>query len=71
MGDAREWLSENIGKVFLRWNLDKSNLPFHYPFSDVVVSNIDMFCVRVSFGVKGEGDGGGIIAMEDGWEFSS
>ena len=62
-GDAREWLGENISKVFLGWNLDKSNLPFHYPFPDVVVSNIDMLRTRVSFGIKGEGDGGGVFEL--------
>ena len=67
----RKWLGKDMGKVFLGWNLDESNLPFPYLFSDVVVSSIDMFHACVSFGIKGEGDGGGIITMEDGWEFSS
>ena len=70
MGDAREWLEEYVGKVFLGWNLDKSNLPLCYPFPDVVMVNVDMLRAHVSFGVKAECNRGGIVTMKNSREFA-
>ena len=68
MDDTREWFGEDVGQIFFRWDLNESDLPLCYSFPDVVMLYISMFCMRVSFGIRGESNGGSVIAMEDGWE---
>ena len=71
VGDAREQFGETVSKIVFRQDLDKSNLPFYHLFPYIVMLYVDVFGMCMSFGIKGEGDGGGIITMENGQECSS
>ena len=70
MCDVGKHFSENVGKVVFRWNLYQPNLPLSYVFPYIVVSDLGVLCMCVSLGVKGEGNGGCIISVQDSWELA-
>ena len=69
MGNTRERLGEDVSKILLRGDLDKSNLPLRYTFPDIVVLNINVFCMHMSFGIESKSNGGGVVPMKNSREF--
>ena len=63
MARAQERLGKEVGRVFGGWNMDYVDITILNMFTNIMMLNVNVFSVCVSFSILGKRLSGGVVDM--------